>query len=84
MAEDFIKKGRVKGYADATIQKYTEIFHYFTKFYDEDNPVSKIGEKTIDEYILFERSRGIKDSTINIRLASLNTLFRFGYARGQM
>lgn len=87
--EEFIADCKIRNLAEGTINIYEEDFDYFIKFvnenyskFDIENDLTK---DIVNKYIMEMKEKGLKTSTINIRLRSIRCVLyyfmRSGYIR---
>lgn len=76
--EQFYKSCIVKNLTPSSIKYYKEIIGYFLKFSKKDYLQQYTNEDMVD-YIVHMKEKGLKDTTINIRLRGIKVFFNFCY-----
>lgn len=64
-------------YAEKTVTYYDNTIHVFNKFFDKEKLASEIGEETIENYVIYLRDSGVKDTTIKTYIGGLRTVLYF-------
>lgn len=82
--EEFLEYKISQGCAQATIKHYIESIHVFTLFFDEENPVTDIAEKTPALFFSNLRERDLADETIATYMRALRTVLYFLMDRGYL
>jgi len=82
--EQFERHCRVKNLADETVNFYhTKLETFFKYLGDTDIPLQLITENTIEEYILYLKSKGsISDNTINLLLRAVRSFLYYYMKKG--
>lgn len=68
---------KVNNYAEKTITYYENTIHVFNKFFDETRLAETIDEDTLQDYILYLKDSGVKDTTIKTYIGGLRTVLYF-------
>ncbi|WIF94289.1 tyrosine-type recombinase/integrase [Caminicella sporogenes] len=75
---DFIKYCRIRNLSTATTNYYEMCFYKFTKFYSEDNLISTITKKLIDDYIIYlQQNTECNSVSINTHLRGLRVILYY-------
>lgn len=82
--ELFIKKCKVKNLSEATIISYQDKIKKLIGFLGSDYPVEKITENTVDDFVLYLREQGLKETTVNTYLRNIRTIFYYLMENGKM
>ena len=68
----------LKNMRPSTIIYYKELMYYgFYKYFDNETLLSKLTQKDLDDYIIYLKNKGTKDSTINVHLKGLRCIITF-------
>lgn len=82
---EFIRHGRIKNLSERTLDYYEESIDVFTKFMKTDKfKIESVDSKTIDEYIMYLKTSGIRSRSINTRLSGIRTFLYWCMERGYM
>lgn len=82
--ELFIKKCKVKNLSEATIISYQDKIRKLIGFLGANYPVEKITENTVDDFVLYLREQGLKETTVNTYLRNIRTIFYYLMENGKM
>lgn len=83
--DEFINSCKIKSLRPATIKTYEDSIHYnFYQYFDRNRLISDIDQKVYDEYILFLKAKGRKESGINSSLRHLKTVLNYFIDLGYM
>ncbi|HET6785264.1 MAG TPA: site-specific integrase [Erysipelotrichaceae bacterium] len=78
---EFERFNKIKNLRPATIKDYREGFERFKKFYNERYPESKqcgnIIKHDIEDYILYLRGTGMRDTSVNTYLRNIRTWLNY-------
>lgn len=77
--DDFISSKIIENLSERTIKHYKENINYFTRFKQVEY-IDDYSKADIANYILYMKSLGITDNTINTRLRTIKVLFKFASA----
>ena len=77
--DDFISNKIIENLSERSIKHYKENLSYFTRFKQVEY-INEYSKADIANYILYMKSLGISDNTINTRLRSVKVLFKFASA----
>lgn len=84
--EEFITDCKIRNLTETSIKSYKQCFDYFIKYIEENHKVNNIyndmTKKQIDEYVIFMKEKGLKDTTINIRLRSIRCVLYYFMEKG--
>lgn len=79
--EEFITDCKIRNLSKYTIKYYNECFSHFMKFTNEnykDLDIKRdIKKQTIDKYIMYMRTKQLKDSSINIKLRGIRSILYY-------
>ena len=79
IVDDFISSKIIENLSNRTIKHYRENLNYFFKF-KQCEYINEYSKRDISDYILYMKSLGISDNTINTRLRTIKVLFKFASA----
>ena len=79
IVDDFISSKIIENLSSRTIKHYRENLGYFFKFKQHEY-INDYSKQDISNYILYMKSLGISDNTINTRLRTIKVLFKFASA----
>lgn len=71
----------VQGYAQRTINWYNDVLSYFGNYFDILKNIKEVDEDVIKGYIIYCKSRGNCDNTINSRLVALRSILNWCYKK---
>lgn len=69
-------------YAEKTVTYYDNTIHVFNKFFDKTRFVDEIGKETVEDYVIFLRDSGVRDTTIKTYIGGLRTVLYFFMREG--
>ncbi len=79
--EEFKTECKVKNLSNDTIGYYEENFGYFTDFLNDTLKIldikKNINNQTIKNYIVYMKDKGLKETTINIRLRGIRSILYY-------
>ena len=79
IVDDFISSKIIENLSSRTIKHYKENLNYFFRF-KQVECIEDYTKSDVANYILYMKSLGISDNTINTRLRSIKVLFKFASA----
>ena len=82
--DEFCRHNHIKGLAKETQKQYRIVVGNFVKCLGENNPVSIITEKSLDEYLYHQKMRGIKEVTLASMMKHIRRFINFCVGRGYM
>lgn len=83
--DKFIVHCKVKNLSDMTIRYYKDGYGFFTAYLEKkDIYLENINKKMIDNYVLYMRSQGLRDTTINTRIRSIRAILYFLMEEGDL
>lgn len=83
--DKFIVHCKVKNLSDMTIRYYKDGYGFFTTYLEnKDIYLENINKKMIDNYVLYMRSQGLRDATINTRIRSIRAILYFLMEEGDL
>lgn len=83
--DKFIVNCKVKNLSDMTIRYYKDGYRFFTTYLEnKDIYLENINKKMIDNYVLYMRSQGLRDTTINTRIRSIRAILYFLMEEGDL
>lgn len=83
--DKFIVHCKVKNLSDMTIRYYKDGYGFFTTYLEnKDIYLENINKKMIDNYVLYMRSQGLRDTTINTRIRSIRAILYFLMEEGDL
>lgn len=83
--DKFILHCKVKNLSDMTIRYYKDGYGFFTAYLEKkDIYLENINKKMIDNYVLYMRSQGLRDTTINTRIRSIRAILYFLMEEGDL
>lgn len=83
--DKFIVNCKVKNLSDMTIRYYKDGYGFFTTYLEnKDIYLENINKKMIDNYVLYMRSQGLRDTTINTRIRSIRAILYFLMEEGDL
>lgn len=83
--DKFIVHCKVKNLSDMTIRYYKDEYGFFTTYLEnKDIYLENINKKMIDNYVLYMRSQGLRDTTINTRIRSIRAILYFLMEEGDL
>lgn len=84
--EEFITDCKIRNLTDTSIKSYKQCFDYFIGYIEENHKVNNIyndiTKEKIDKYVVYMQERGLKDTTINIRLRSIRCVLYYFMEKG--
>lgn len=79
--EEFLTDCKIRNLSEISIKSYNECFNYFINYmkgnYKNINVREDLTKKTIDNYILYMKSSGLQETTINIRIRSIRCVLYY-------
>lgn len=79
--EEFLMDCKVKNLSESTIKNYDECFSYFITYinntFKDFNLKRDMKKSIVSEYIMEQKSSGLKDSTINIRIRAIRCVLYY-------
>lgn len=83
--DKFIVHCKVKNLSDMTIRYYKDGYGFFTTYLEnKDIYLENVNKKMIDNYVLYMRSQGLRDTTINTRIRSIRAILYFLMEEGDL
>jgi integrase/recombinase XerD len=86
--EKFLRKCRIKNLADRTIEYYEEHCGFFFSYLEKEKPnikyLQQLNQGIVEEYILYKKATGIKNTSINTELRAVRAFINFHAEKGNI
>lgn len=83
--KEFVLNCKIRNLSPYTIKHYENVVHVWSLFYEIQNPIGDISEKTIDDFILFlKNDMDENDVTVNTNIRGIRTILYYFMKLGYM